>query len=495
MGTSAQLVGQPDLEDLAIRLQQQQPPPASIAAPVQMPSAPPDLSIGQTPHPAVKAPRGTVEGDTAERSRMLGTGAGVDQIAGKIEGSGLGQAHPLVGKILGGLAQGVAKLGDVGLSAVAPALAINLPGTEYHHMAELHGLNKQIGAEEGEREKEAQTASFNAEVPLRNAQTQHEQAETEQIPENAAAKQSAADAALAQHGLKRVKGEDGEDQIVADESSPAYQHQQLALELTKSTLDLRRAQADFEKTKGDPNSVENQQAAQRLAIAKQTQDRLSSLAGAMQERADAQMMNATREAKGTDMQGNPLPGAMLTDEGQPVGSSQAVNVRPTGTQRSKGNMAASADQQINDMKEIVAKRPDVFGPAAGRVTDFSTWVGSQDPDAQRFRAARTIAGDHLAGTFGGRSEAALNALDAAIGHFKDNPAAITAGLNQLQEANRLFLKAGQVRTVGSNTAKGEGSAPAFKVKLSDAMALPQNKGKSDAEVEADVKKHGGEVVR
>ncbi len=47
---------------------------------------------------------------------MLGTGAGVDQIPGKIEGSGLGQAHPLVGKILGGLAQGVAKLGDVGLS-------------------------------------------------------------------------------------------------------------------------------------------------------------------------------------------------------------------------------------------------------------------------------------------------------------------------------------------------------------------------------------------
>ena len=196
MGTAAQLVGQPDLEDLAIRLQQQhQPPPASIAAPVQMPSAPPDLSIGQTPHPAVKAPRGTVEGDTAERSRVLGSGAGVDQIAGKIEGSSLGQAHPLVGKILGGLAQGVAKLGDVGLSAVAPALAINLPGTEYHHMAELHGLNKQIGAEEGEREKEAQAASSNAEVPLRNAQTQHEQAETAELP-------AVDEAAIAEHNAQ-----------------------------------------------------------------------------------------------------------------------------------------------------------------------------------------------------------------------------------------------------------------------------------------------------
>jgi hypothetical protein len=34
------------------------------------------------------------------------------------------------------------------------------------------------------------------------------------------------------------------------------------------------------------------------------------------------------------------------------------------------------------------------------------WLGSQDPDAQRFKAARTIAADHLAGVFGGRSETA-----------------------------------------------------------------------------------------
>ena len=159
-------------------------------------------------------------------------------------------------------------------------------------------------------------------------------------------------------------------------------------------------------------------------------------------------------------------------------------------------MANSADQQINDMKEIVAKRPDVFGPVAGRKTDFTVWAGSQDPDAQRFRAARTIAGDHLAGTFGGRSEAALAALDNAIGQFKDNPAAVTAGLDQLQEANHLFQKAGKVKTAGSNAANESApTASSFKVKMSDAMALPQNKGKSEAEVEADVKKHGGEVVR
>ncbi len=175
MGTAA-LVGQPDLQDLAIRLaQQQQPPAPGIAAPVQMPDQKPDLSIVPQRDAAIKAPRGTVEGDQAERARMLQTGAGEDQIQGKLENSHFGQVHPVAAKILGGLGQGIAKLGDVGLSAIAPALAINLPGTEYHHMAELHGLNKQIGAEEGEQENEARTGLQNEQTAELPGKTQSEE--------------------------------------------------------------------------------------------------------------------------------------------------------------------------------------------------------------------------------------------------------------------------------------------------------------------------------
>ena len=150
-------------------------PQMAAPGPIQMPSGPaPDLSIG-TQQPAIKAPRGTIQGDQEERTRMLNTGAGEDQIYGKVTGSKLGQAHPLLGKILGGLGEGVAKLGDVGLSAVAPALAINLPGTEYHHLAEVHGLNKQIAAEGTEQEKQGQTQDLQAQAPLRAAQTSEEQ--------------------------------------------------------------------------------------------------------------------------------------------------------------------------------------------------------------------------------------------------------------------------------------------------------------------------------
>ena len=348
------------------------------------------------------------------------------------------------------LGHDMATVGNVAGNIIAPAAMQTIPGTQLYNRDQQDHRVKELAGLQGQDTQEQDASSKRN---LESAQTGEAQARAAAISQTTEMKPDQADASLVEHGLRR---DETTGKIVPDEASPVFQHQQLALELTKSTLALRKAQADVEQMKSDPNSPLAQQAQQRLAIAKQTQDRLSSMAGAMQERADAQMMNATREAMGTDLHGNPLPGAMLTDTGQTVGSSQAVNVRPTGTQRSKGNMAESADQQINDMKSIVSKRADVFGPAAGRVTDFNVWLGSQDPDAQRFRAARTIAGDHLAGTFGGRSEAALSALDAAIGHFKDNPAAITAGLNQLQEANQLFLKAGKVKTVGSNAEQGGG---------------------------------------
>ena len=231
-----------------------------------------------------------------------------------------------------------------------------------------------------------------------------------------------------------------------EEMSP---EQQSITDLRQSQQDLVNANAELKRSGNDPNSPAYKLAQQKLAIAKQGHD-------AAQTRANAMMMNAVGGNEGTDLQGNALPGAMLDANGKPVGSHFSANVRPTGQERNKADMAASADSQISDMQKIVQQRPDIFGPAAGRKTNFDVWIGSQDPDAQRFRAARTIAGDHLAGTFGGRSEAALNALDNAIGQFKDNPAAVQAGLEQLKQANRLFLQRGTVHTKGGNNSEPSG---------------------------------------
>jgi hypothetical protein len=115
-------------------------------------------------------------------------------------------------------------------------------------------------------------------------------------------------------------------------------------------------------------------------------------------------------------------------------------------------MANSADEQLQTIEEIIKRRPDIFGPVNGRYTDFTQWLGSQDPDAKTFVNARTIAADHLAGVFGGRSEGALHELNDAIGQFRTNPEAMQKGLSTFFKANKVFQKAGTPRTVGSAAA-------------------------------------------
>ena len=107
---------------------------------------------------------------------------------------------------------------------------------------------------------------------------------------------------------------------------------------------------------------------------------------------------------------------------------------PTAQERGRADLAASAREQLGTMEGILQGRGDLFGPVSGKVTNFTQWIGSQDPDAQRFAAAARIASDHLAGVFGGRSQAALQAIYDVIGKNTTNPAAAVAGLEQMNIA-------------------------------------------------------------
>ena len=107
---------------------------------------------------------------------------------------------------------------------------------------------------------------------------------------------------------------------------------------------------------------------------------------------------------------------------------------PTAQERGRADLAISAREQLGTMETILQNRSDLFGPSSGRYTNFTEWVGSQDPDAQRFAAAARIAADHLAGGGGGRSQAALQAIYDIIGKNTTNPAAAIAGLEQMNIA-------------------------------------------------------------
>lgn len=156
--------------------------PQQASAPNALPPAGPSPALPATPKPQVVAQRGTTAGDEAELSRKLNTGSGISQISGKIENSDLLKNHPVLGKILGIGAQGLAQIGDIGLRTLAPGIEANIPGTEGHHNMLVRQDQHQVGQDIGNEEKQAQTADIRSQIPLREAQTQEAQARTENLP-------------------------------------------------------------------------------------------------------------------------------------------------------------------------------------------------------------------------------------------------------------------------------------------------------------------------
>lgn len=417
-----------------------QPPAPAPAAPMMSKPAP----QAEGPKMAMSAPSDRLTTPNQATSQYLrDSGSGVSQIK-----------NPFL--------HALAATGDVLGSALVPGLAQAIPGSTLHH----NQLQRQADAGVAQDETVANNASkrglegaeaenYNSKPELeatKSALAQEKQNEVENFHRGTLEQKTSQqqgteegrkqtnEANLRKAGLKT----DETGKIVPvgyEEMSPNEQ----------ALHDLKGAQQEAAESSAALTKARASNLPQAAALA---QKRLDSALQAHQialERLGLSEKQFEMRAHGTEG-GEALPGAMLNDQNKPVGTAFQQNVRPTGQERNKADLANSAHDQIADLKSIVQKRPDIFGPAAGRSTDFSVWVGSQDPDAQRFRAARTIAGDHLAGVFGGRSEAALKALDDAIGHFKDNPAAVAAGLDQLEKANSRFSQAGTVKTVGSNAA-------------------------------------------
>lgn len=389
--------------------------------------------------PTLAQPSPTVAGDRAELSRLNTTGSGVSQI------------HNPFLKTLG-------VIGDAVGTGLFPRIAAQVPGTTAHHQQLVGAAGQQLKADEGVETEAAKNELTGAQAAEQASLPQYHQSQAELGATKAALtqeKQNEAEqhhksqnsAQLAQHGFK----EDENGKIVPLGYEEMSEPQQAVHDLSASRQELYEATSALKKAQKD-----NQPAMMRMA--QQRIDNANRNAGIAAQRLGLSEKQFEMRAHGTE-NGEALPGAILGDDNKPVGTAFQQNVRPTGQERNKADLASSAREQLGDIADIMTKRKDIFGPVNGRKTDFSVWLGSQDPDAQKFRAARTIAADHLAGVFGGRSEAALSALDNAVGQFRDNPEAAIAGVKQLDKANTRFIEKGTPKTAGSNAAKGSGATP------------------------------------
>lgn len=165
--------------------------------------------------------------------------------------------------------------------------------------------------------------------------------------------------------------------------------------------------------------------------------------------------------------------------------------RSTGLDKKNQMLAQSALTQIDSMERVLAVDPNLTGPGAGQLTKMQTWLGSNSEDSQQFLAAATFLAEHGVGVFGGRNIHSITDLQNLMGSLKTNPAALKAALEQARVTMLPWTTAGG-RLPGPRAASGDNKAPdstAPHHSLRTAMGLSFNKGKTAAQVKADLEAH------
>lgn len=387
------------------------PPPM---APVKMPDGGVPQLISDTggmpAPPHVIAPRGTTEGDTNERGRLLDTGSGVSQISHKIQGTGFGQDHPLLGKILGGAAQGLATLGDVGLSAVSPAAAMLLPGTTYHHRLLQNEANNAVNADVANDQREAQAGQEKAAAGNLGAQTAlHANQAEGALPVDVTPEMATA------AGIPELSGQ--------KVSQATYQKLFGGTQTTVAKKDIAQGNND---TKVQTTGMNNDTSITNNQNTNKTHESISDAANKTRTLV-AQMHDATSRANNENS---------VSNRGMAADGVHKIPADVTKRAALAGNVTENADA----VDSLLKQHPEIVGASGGRYTNVQQMIGSDDPNIAELGVRIHNIALASNGAHGVRSQQAIaETEDNLFNHFKSGPESIHGALQATRGSMQTFL--------------------------------------------------------
>lgn len=244
---------------------------------------------------------------------------------------------------------------------------------------------------------------------------------------------------------QRINTETGDVENIPRAELPA--HDQAMLDLSDAKEDLVRAQAA-----GIPA---------RIAVAKQSvtlaMQRLNIALEGLQLRKE----NAAATNYGTDLAGNPLPGAPLDDTGAPTGSRFAAGVRPTGQMRDKaaqGTAISKSGQGLIDSLRNPDGTPTALagkiGPILGRISSLDQLLEVQDSDVQKYASELASYAALQPGLHGFRGGNALKHFTGTIGSLPRSADNMIASIEGIEKG-----AVGPMEEVGTpKLAKGAGTS-------------------------------------
>lgn len=301
----------------------------------------------------------------------------------RIDQADYATAHPWGSPIsehpgfLGKVAHGLAKAGNIAGDIFAPEVLQNIPGTD---------LNRQL--QRGADQRNLATAT-DEETKRENANTQKEA--VNQKPDLAEAA-----------GEMKGRLESQKETAQADRQAKSDQNRDDRLGKTLNSLE-DRSQAGRQAT--DQRSKEHDQLERDLTNTRE--------AGENQRAANRE---AGENARAKDKAG-----------------------KPTADEQRRADLAENLNENLNNLEDIAKRRPDLFGPMAGRLTQLRGAIGTGDKDIATLETIKHQIGMAQISAHGMRSAHGIeSAADSILNNLHNEPGAVMANIQAVRNSIKTF---------------------------------------------------------
>jgi hypothetical protein len=396
-----------------------------------IPAIPPPSVAAPSSGPSLSAPK--IGPAQSELQRLESTGSGVSQIG-----------NPIV--------RGIARVGDALGSILAPKIAGVIPGTTAHH-------NQLVNQQVGLANQEASYGQKQAQGAQEQAQAGHLNAETAAL-QNPVDKPAVNEVELYQKSPEELEKFYSSREQHQQDKKPAPIHLSTdqgeflvdpvtheATPLTFNGQPLKKAAApgNFEEQnfnewhQAHPQGTRMQFEAER---SRNTQK---------PEREPKQL------AVGPDGTVIELRPGVKVPQGTKSVSGELAGAKPSMDEQRRADLANNMNENLDQLEDILHRRPELFGPIAGRMTGLRGSVGTDDQDVARLKAIEEFMGMAAVGAHAMRNAQHVETAAHAITNgFKNSPQAVSAAVDTARKSLQTFINDANRGQGGSSVAAPQG---------------------------------------
>ena len=399
---------------------QNAPPPPSVFAPTEMTGPPPQMPA--TPSTAPQIARmptlgeqqiaqthGDLQKIREEKARPWGF-AGAEPSAEFPQG-----LAPNHNTKLGKIAHVFSNIGNIAGDIFAPAVMANIPGTQMHRDIMEQGLtgqlNKEIGDESLNQEREANTAKLNQDTAdLKNKPTPLDPDRAKTITTD--------------KGIEQWNPATSRYDIPAGNAAPKAAEAPLT-----DVPNLQKSLEDRYQVLNPNKPLPPQYQLPPNATAKDY------------ERVD-KALESVEKATGTlaqQQQANALRQQAMEMSRERLDNSESKATKPTADEQRRSDLAENLNENLNALTDIVQRRPELFGPLAGRWAELKQKFGSDDADLGALQTIEHQIGMAQISAHGMRSAQGVQAAtDSILNHMHSGPRSLLAGIEAAQNSVKTF---------------------------------------------------------